>query len=49
MDLKEFVKEALVQVASGVREAQEPVRTQGGFVSPSVVPGASPNTSLQKD
>ena len=41
MDLREFVKEALVQVASGVRDAQEPVRIQGGFVSPSVVSGAS--------
>jgi hypothetical protein len=40
MDLKEFVKEALVQVSSGVREAQEQVRTQGGYVNPSVVSSA---------
>jgi len=41
MDLKEFVREALVQVTSGVREAQDQVREKGGYVNPSVVSSAS--------
>ncbi|MBN8716747.1 MAG: hypothetical protein J0H95_07200 [Xanthomonadales bacterium] len=34
MDLKEFVKETIVQIASGVREAQEAVRPLGAIVNP---------------
>ena len=34
MDLKEFVKEALSQVAAGVEEAQADVLDRGGFVNP---------------
>ena len=36
MDLKDFVKESLVQIASGVKEAQEAVRDVGGYVSPAI-------------
>jgi hypothetical protein len=34
MDLKDFVKETLVQISSGVKDAQEPIRAQGGYVNP---------------
>lgn len=36
MDLKEFVRVTLTQVTEGVKEAQEAVRAQGGFVNPTV-------------
>lgn len=34
MDLKDFVKETLVQISSGVRESIEAVRESGGFTNP---------------
>lgn len=34
MDLKDFVKATLVNIASGVKEAQEAVREAGGIVNP---------------
>jgi hypothetical protein len=37
MDLREFVKEALLQVVSGVTEAQEAVHAKGGYVNPSAL------------
>jgi hypothetical protein len=48
MDLKDFLKETLVQIASGVKEAQEAVRAHGGFVNPAarVVPKASDHSHL---
>jgi hypothetical protein len=36
MDLKDFVKESLVQIASGVKESQEAVRDAGGYVCPAI-------------
>jgi hypothetical protein len=36
MDLKEFIRASLTQIAEGVREAQEAVHSQGGFVNPSL-------------
>jgi hypothetical protein len=36
MDLKDFVKESLVQIASGVKESQEIVRDMGGYVNPAI-------------
>ena len=36
MDLKEFVRETLVQVTQGVNESQDAVRKLGGFVNPYV-------------
>jgi hypothetical protein len=37
MDLKEFVKETLVQITAGVRDAQAEVRTLGGIVNPATL------------
>lgn len=37
MDLKEFVKETLVQITSGVRDAQGEVRLLGGIVNPATL------------
>jgi hypothetical protein len=37
MDLKEFVKETLVQITSGVRDAQGEVRSLGGIVNPATL------------
>ncbi|MBH1496977.1 hypothetical protein JY423_13905 [Stenotrophomonas maltophilia] len=34
MDLKEFVRETLVQIATGVKDAQIDVRALGGIVNP---------------
>lgn len=34
MDLKEFVRETLVQIATGVKDAQGDVRALGGIVNP---------------
>lgn len=34
MDLKEFVRETLVQIATGVKDAQSDVRALGGIVNP---------------
>ncbi|WP_054591168.1 hypothetical protein ACCQ14_01785 [Xanthomonas sp. NCPPB 2865] len=42
MDLKEFVRETLVQIAAGVRDAQTDVRTLGGIVNPAT---QNPSTS----
>jgi hypothetical protein len=36
MELKEFVKETLVQISEGVKESQGSVRTIGGYVNPTV-------------
>ncbi|NQY89513.1 MAG: hypothetical protein HRT51_17560 [Colwellia sp.] len=36
MELKDFVKEALVQIASGVEESIAAVRESGGYVNPAV-------------
>jgi len=48
MNLKDFVKETVVQIASGVKEAQEAVRAHGGFVNPAarVAPKASDYSHL---
>jgi hypothetical protein len=37
MDLKEFVRETLVQITSGVRDAQDEVRSLGGIVNPATL------------
>ena len=37
MDLKEFVKETLIQISSGVKEAQDEVRKIGGVVNPATL------------
>ncbi|MCU7850059.1 MAG: hypothetical protein KZQ89_19125 [Candidatus Thiodiazotropha sp. (ex Lucinoma kastoroae)] len=34
MDLKDFVKETLVQISSGVKDAQDDVRALGGYANP---------------
>ena len=34
MDVKEFVRDTLVQISQGVRESQEIVREYGGFINP---------------
>lgn len=36
MDLQDFVKETLVQIASGVQAAQAEVRASGGIVNPAI-------------
>lgn len=36
MELKEFIAEALAQIAGGVVDAQDRVRSGGGFVNPTV-------------
>jgi hypothetical protein len=36
MELKEFVKETLVQISKGVKESQDAVREIGGYVNPTV-------------
>ena len=38
MELKDFVRESLKQIVEGVSEAQEPVRSHGGYVNPTVLP-----------
>lgn len=40
MDLKDFVKEALLQITAGVTAAQEQVRSSGGYINPSAVASA---------
>lgn len=42
MDLKEFVRETLVQIATGVKDAQSEVRAMGGIVNPAT---QNPSTS----
>ena len=37
MGLKEFVKETLIQISSGVKEAQDEVRKIGGVVNPATL------------
>jgi hypothetical protein len=34
MDLKEYIKETLTQIAEGIQSSLEPVRDAGGFVNP---------------
>lgn len=34
MDIKEFVRDTIIQICSGVQEAQSVVRENGGFVNP---------------
>jgi hypothetical protein len=36
MDLKEFVRESLIEITAGIKEAQGPVREAGGYVNPPV-------------
>jgi hypothetical protein len=50
VDLKDFVRETLVQIATGVKDAQDDVRRLGGVVNPaanSPAPGNGYFTSLQ--
>jgi hypothetical protein len=37
MDLKDFVKETLVQISTGVQESIEEVRESGGYSNPAAV------------
>ena len=46
MELQEFVKAALLQISAAVREAQDSVRTSGGFVNPSAMASAPGNADL---
>lgn len=41
MDLKDFVKEALVQIAEGVKESQEIIREHGGYANPATSTSSS--------
>ena len=41
MELEEFVKAALLQITAAVRDAQDTIRSAGGFVNPSVSAVAS--------
>ncbi|TKB43975.1 hypothetical protein [Thalassotalea mangrovi] len=34
MELKEFVKETLIQISAGIKDAQEEIRNSGGVVNP---------------
>ena len=45
MELKEFVKETLVQITQGVKECQDEIGNLGGFVNPSVRIGKSSGAS----
>lgn len=36
MDLKEYIKETLVQISEGVESAQEEVRNAGGYLNPAI-------------
>jgi len=45
MELKDFVKETLVQISLGVKEAQEIVRAQGGYVNPATRVSAASDKS----
>ena len=36
MDLKDFIRETLVQIVTGVRASQQEIQEMGGFASPSV-------------
>jgi hypothetical protein len=46
VELQEFVKAALLQITAAVREAQDVVRSSGGFVNPSVVSSTPGNADL---
>jgi len=50
MELKEFVKETLIQITKGVKESQGDISDLGGYVNPAVRIGKSivitGNTSL---
>lgn len=48
MDLKDFVKETLIQISSGVKEAQNTVRELGGYANPAarVLPKESDQSHL---
>lgn len=41
MELQEFVKETLLQITKGVKEAQEEARSYGGVVNPRLVQDAT--------
>ena len=43
MDLKDFVKETLVQIVAGVQSSQEEIRKLGGIVNPATLSG-NPNS-----
>ena len=45
MDLQEFVKQTLVQISCGVKEAQDATRDVGAFVNPDL---SSPTTDAAK-
>lgn len=45
MELSEFVKQSLTQIVSGVKSAQEEIRTQGGYANPAVFASSPGNAS----
>ena len=45
MDLSDFVTQSLTQIVRGVRESQDAVRTQGGYVNPAVIAATPGNDS----
>lgn len=45
MELKEFVKETLLQITKGVKESQDDILELGGFVNPSIRIGKSSGDS----
>lgn len=45
MELNEFVKQSLTQIVSGVKAAQDEIRSQGGYVNPAVFASSPGNAS----
>ena len=45
MELNEFVKQSLTQIAQGVKNSQEEIRDMGGFANPAVLSDATGQAS----
>lgn len=45
MNLQEFISQALIQIANGIREADKPLTSAGAVVNPRHVTGAGNNMS----
>ena len=49
MELKDFIKNTLVEIATGVKEAQEATKELGATVNPEVIDSKSGNKSVSKE
>ena len=49
MDLKDFIRDTLVQITEGVKEAQEYVKEKGAVINPSKFGTIAPKAIMSKD